>query len=171
MKNGKRHLILAGLVLALGTAVYLNWQFAPTESFIAPTRTDVSRSDLGRAEFVSAELDATAPARQNSVLTESRLNRQTARDKVLDELEKQLKDTTADSAARSQALEARTQHVNGKGLGHHRDHHLPDGRESCRHHRDAGEIERYCLPKETAVRSLLRKAKEAADGCLKITER
>ena len=111
MKNGKRHLILAGLVLALGTAVYLNWQFAPTESFIAPTRTDVSRSDLGRAEFVSAELDATAPARQNSVLTESRLNRQTARDKVLDELEKQLKDTTADSAARSQALEARTQHV------------------------------------------------------------
>ena len=56
-------------------------------------------------------MPAEIATRMNSVLTESRLNRQTARDKVLDELEKQLKDTTADSAARSQALEARTQHV------------------------------------------------------------
>ena len=110
MKNGKRHGILAGLVLALGTAVYLNWQFAPTESFSIPTRSGVSRSDLGRAEFVNAEVEATT-ANKNSVLAESRLNRQTARDKVLDELEKQLKDTTADSATRAQALEARTQHV------------------------------------------------------------
>lgn len=111
MKNGKRHVILAGLVLALGTAVYLNWQFAPTESFLAPTRSDVTRSDLGKAEFVSAEIDTSAPVKQNGVLAESRLNRQTTRDKVLDELEKQLKDTSADSATRAQALEARTQHV------------------------------------------------------------
>lgn len=111
MKNGKRHLILAGLVLVLGTAVYLNWQFAPTESFIAPVRSNVSRSDLGRAEFVNAEIGANAGATGSGALAESRLNRQTARDKVLDELEKQLKDTSADSAARAQALEARTQHV------------------------------------------------------------
>ena len=102
MKNGKRHLILAGLVLVLGTAVYLNWQFAPTESFIAPVRSNVSRSDLGRAEFVNAEIGANAGATGSGALAESRLNRQTARDKVLDELEKQLKDTSA---------EARTQHV------------------------------------------------------------
>lgn len=67
MKNGKRHVILAGLVLALGTAVYLNWQFAPTESFSIPTRSGVSRSDLGRAEFVNAEVEATT-ANKNSVL-------------------------------------------------------------------------------------------------------
>ena len=111
MKNGKRHIILAGLVLALGTAVYLNWQFAPTESFTAPTRSNVTRTDLGKAEFVNAEVDTNAAANRNSALAESRLNRQTARDKVLDELEKQLKDTSADSATRAQALEARTQHV------------------------------------------------------------
>ena len=111
MKNGKRHLILAGLVLALGTAVYLNWQFAPTESYIAPTRSDVSRSDLGKAEFVSAEINTNASSKQSGVLAESRLSRQTARDKVLDELEKQLKDTSADAATRAQALEARTQHI------------------------------------------------------------
>ncbi len=109
MKVGKRHVILAGLVLALGSAVYLNWHFAPSESFVTPARSSVSRSDLGRAEFVSAE--ANTGASQSSVLAESRLNRQTARDKVLDELEKQLKDTSADSNTRAQALEARTQHV------------------------------------------------------------
>ena len=31
MKYGKRQLILASLVLALGAAVYLNWQFAGTK--------------------------------------------------------------------------------------------------------------------------------------------
>lgn len=114
MKVGKRHVILAGLVLALGAAVYLNWQFAPTESFIAPTRSTASRSDLGRAEFVSAkanEGNSDTGTNQSGLLAESRLNRQTARDKVLDELEKQLKDTSSDDAARAQALEARTRHV------------------------------------------------------------
>ncbi|MBQ9903057.1 MAG: SpoIIIAH-like family protein [Clostridia bacterium] len=111
MKNGKRHVILAGLVLALGAAVYLNWQFAPTERFIAPARTDVSESDFGKAEFVSAQLNAGSAAKENGALAESRLERQTARDKVLDELEKQLRDTTSDSATRAQALEARTAHV------------------------------------------------------------
>ena len=30
MKFGKKQLVLASLVLALGAAVYLNWQFAGT---------------------------------------------------------------------------------------------------------------------------------------------
>ena len=54
MKIGKRHIVLAGLVLALGTAVYLNWQFAPTEGIVAQTDSSVTRTDLGRAEYVSA---------------------------------------------------------------------------------------------------------------------
>lgn len=118
MKIGKRHVILAGLVVALGAAVYLNWHLAPTESFALPTKTSsVSSSDLGRAEFVSANAaDASqqtnsAPA-SSSLLAESRLNRQTARDKVLDELEKQLKDASADATLKAQALESRTEHVN-----------------------------------------------------------
>ena len=110
MKIGKRHVILAGLVLALGSAVYLNWHFAPSEGFIAPTRSNVSRTDLGKAEYVSAEINTNA-SNKGSVLAESRLNRQTARDKALDELEKQLKDTSADSETRAKALEARTLHI------------------------------------------------------------
>ena len=111
MKIGKRHIVLAGLVLALGTAVYLNWQFAPTEGIVAQTDSSVTRTDLGRAEYVSAEVNTKPGAKQNGLIAEGRLNRQTARDKVLDELEKQLRDTNSDAAIRAQALEARTQHV------------------------------------------------------------
>lgn len=117
MKIGKRHIMLAGLVLALGAAVYLNWQFAPTEDIVVPSRSSaVSDSELGKAEFVSANVssdDKEAAAKpSNSALAEGRLNRQTARDTVLEELEKQLKDVSSDSTLKAQALESRTQHVN-----------------------------------------------------------
>ena len=36
MKFHKRQLILASLVVALGAAVYLNWQFSDTHEFDAP---------------------------------------------------------------------------------------------------------------------------------------
>lgn len=117
MKIGKRHVILAGLVLALGAAVYLNWQFAPTEDFVLPTKSSsVSDSELGKAEFVSA--NASEDAQQtlanpsNDLLAQSRLDRQTARDTVLDELEKQLEAVSTDATLKAQALESRTNHVN-----------------------------------------------------------
>lgn len=117
MKIGKRHVILAGLVLALGAAVYLNWQFAPTQDFVLPGKSSaVSDSELGKAEFVSANAGSdsqqTFADASNGLLTESRLNRQTARDTVLDELDKQLKNVSADSTLKAQALESRTKHVN-----------------------------------------------------------
>lgn len=117
MKIGKRHVILAGLVLALGAAVYLNWQFAPTEDFVMPTKSaTVSDSELGKAEFVSAnasdDSQETLATVSNDLLTESRLNRQTVRDTVLDELEKQLEAVSTDATLKAQALESRTNHVN-----------------------------------------------------------
>lgn len=117
MKIGKRHVMLAGLVLALGAAVYLNWQFAPTERFVVPTRSAaVSDSELGKAKFVSADASGDVrevnSAKASSPLAESRFNRQTARDAVLDELEKQIKDTSSDAALKAQALESRTTQVN-----------------------------------------------------------
>lgn len=117
MKIGKRHVMLAGLVLALGAAVGLNWKLAPTERFSLPTgSTAVSDSELGKAKFVSA--DVSSDARETgttsavSPLAESRFNRQNARDAVLDQLEKQLKDASSDPTLKAQALESRTAHVN-----------------------------------------------------------
>ncbi len=116
MKIGKRHVMLAGLVLALGAAVYLNWQFAPTQEFVLPSKSSsVSDANLGKAEFVSANASnnqQTSAKPSENLLAEARLNRQNARDTVLEELEKQLKDVSADSALKAQALESRTEHVN-----------------------------------------------------------
>ena len=52
MKFHKRQLILASLVVALGAAVYLNWQFSGdnaynTTGFLEPTK------ELGEAKYVN----------------------------------------------------------------------------------------------------------------------
>ena len=54
MKYGKRQLILASLVLALGAAVYLNWQFAGTKVQSAGDVSEESASSaLGAAQLVN----------------------------------------------------------------------------------------------------------------------
>ena len=52
IKAGKRQIILAALVLALGSAVYLNWRFSSPNDFIAETST-TSTKELGQAQFVN----------------------------------------------------------------------------------------------------------------------
>lgn len=88
MKFQKKHIISAALVLALGTAVYVNWQFGAGAAQSKP-------KELGKASYVNAEVSA-ATADQGvkaSSLTDSqqnffaseRLNRQENQDRVLDE--------------------------------------------------------------------------------------
>ena len=50
MKIGKRQIILASLVLALGAAVYLNWQFSDSE--LVKTSAD---SAIGQAQLVNKQ--------------------------------------------------------------------------------------------------------------------
>ena len=52
MKYGKRQLILASLVLALGAAVYLNWQFAGTGVQVEEESSAETSSALGAAQLV-----------------------------------------------------------------------------------------------------------------------
>ena len=54
MKIKKRHIVLAAMILALGAAVYLNWQYADAGSLIAPTA-----KELGEVAYVNAEAEAT----------------------------------------------------------------------------------------------------------------
>lgn len=52
MRSKKRQVILAALILALGSAVYLNWQFSENKDL---TATDIlnSAKELGQAQFVN----------------------------------------------------------------------------------------------------------------------
>ena len=52
MKFRKRQLILASLIAALGTAVYLNWQFTGDKNFQVSNMLQ-STEELGEARYVN----------------------------------------------------------------------------------------------------------------------
>lgn len=60
MKLGKKQLILTGLVLTLGTAVYLNWQFSSNTDLLSGSDTVSVSKELGEAEFVNTSSDKKA---------------------------------------------------------------------------------------------------------------
>ena len=57
MKLGKKELILTGLVLTLGGAVYLNWQFSTNADLLSSSNLVSVSKELGEAEFVNTSSD------------------------------------------------------------------------------------------------------------------
>ncbi|MCH5353084.1 MAG: SpoIIIAH-like family protein [Acutalibacter sp.] len=108
---GKKQLVLASMVLALGAAVYLNWQFAGVNKL--PVEDSSSTvSELGAAQLVNnAYLETVSdnlkqPASSGaSTLSEARLNRQNSRDEAMDMLDEVLENVDADSEAKKEAVE------------------------------------------------------------------
>ena len=88
MKFQKVHIISAALVLALGTAVYVNWQFNSGAN-------KSTAKELGAASYVNATVspstaDQSAPAsalskKQEDFFASERVKRQTTQDAVIDE--------------------------------------------------------------------------------------
>ena len=94
MKTKKHYILAAALVLALGAAVYLNWQFSGTP-LIKPTS-----KELGAATYVNNDAKATADEVQvtaesemtpEAKLAKARTDRTQAQDKALEEAAKQLR--------------------------------------------------------------------------------
>ena len=93
MKFGKKQLALASLVLALGAAVYLNWQFAGTNRLPVGESSEES-SQLGAAQLVNnayvetvndcLEANASSESGESVALSQARLDRQADRDEALD---------------------------------------------------------------------------------------
>ena len=126
MKYGKRQLILASLVLALGAAVYLNWQFAGTGVAVDGESSSETSSALGAAQLVNNNYVETvsdgvesasgevsgqeAEPTQGEVseaaekLSDARMTRQTARDEAVELLEDSLNDAESDSAVKEAAV-------------------------------------------------------------------
>lgn len=65
MKFGKRQLVLAALVVALGAAVYLNWQFADNSSLIQQTSANANKQ-IGQAQFVNNSTDSSVSKDKNT---------------------------------------------------------------------------------------------------------
>ena len=106
MKFQKKYIVLAALVLALGTAVYINWQFAGAHP-------DTTSKELGAASYVNAtvsesttdeavETAALSKEQKNYFATE-RTKRQTTQDKVIDDANKILNIEGASDEEKSEA--------------------------------------------------------------------
>lgn len=102
---GKRQIILASLVLGLGIAVYLNWQY--TNTSVEPPITETVGGDsteYGQAQYVDENMtdvtdeqaetvDAQAEA-DEAFFAEAKLSRQQARDEAADTLAVMLQDAS-----------------------------------------------------------------------------
>ena len=127
----KRQLVLAALVVALGAAVYLNWQFGGN-SQIVDAGTSVSDKELGAAQLVNGSVDSSpssavseavssavsgniaseasseaantgANTDVNTYFAQARLERQKYRDASQELVQKVLDDTTADENTKTEA--------------------------------------------------------------------
>lgn len=98
MKSRKRQLILASLVLALGTAVYLNWHFSDNKG-LEVTNILESTDELGEARYVNntnfSDKTDKVPIQSVSDSTkkyfaEAQINRQKAHEETEEKLKKLL---------------------------------------------------------------------------------
>ena len=97
MKFRRRQLILASLVVALGAAVYLNWQFSDNKH-LDVTNIIESTKELGEAKYVNANMsDSFDAVTQTSAkvsedtkkyFAEAQVSRQRSRDEATESIKK-----------------------------------------------------------------------------------
>ncbi len=96
----KRQIILSALVLALGSAVFINWYFTKPEASAAGAKaqetTEIGYSTIGDAQYVSA-----VPASEDTsaVLNRSRVSRNKAHDEAFEKLNDVIKNPSASQSA------------------------------------------------------------------------
>lgn len=93
----KRQIIMSALVLALGSAVFVNWYFTKPETEQAGKEEQVSYSVLGDAQYVSATGESSVS--KESAMSETRLNRKKAHDEAFDKLKEVINDSSASKSA------------------------------------------------------------------------
>lgn len=123
MAIGKRQVIIATMVLALGVAVYLNWQFTGDKTLRA-TETVGTVKELGESQFVNnpsgivssdATSDITSGGEEGAAATtanstgtqyfaEARLARQKARDEAVELLNALVKGAESSEKAKTEAV-------------------------------------------------------------------
>lgn len=114
----KRQLVLAALVMALGAAVYLNWQFSDNNELIA-TDSVSSTKELGEAKYVNnlplesiaetnaegeGEGSAEPPANASEYFKQATANRQKARSEATEMVKEILNDIKSSEEAKAEAV-------------------------------------------------------------------
>ncbi len=114
---GKKHLALAALVIALGAAVYLNWQFAPSEELIETAVSDYALAeDAYSAEYASTQTrvtptdaDAVVETGKSSGSFESaRSDRAAARKTAMETLDEIIGDPSMTDSQKTEAVNTKS---------------------------------------------------------------
>lgn len=118
MKAAKKQVVLGALILALGAAVYLNWQFTDvviSETELVSSQTEETNDDnLGVAQLVNSSYievgetvddEVLVSATLDDIFSEARLSRQETRDEALEILSDILNDDSADTETITSAVE------------------------------------------------------------------
>ena len=111
---GRKQIMLMALVLALGGAIYLNWQFSsvPIDTPASAEDADSENQNLGVAELVNSQYIETVSDEQPedtrstaAVLSQARVDRQASRDEALSLLEDIFSDENNDPEVKRQAID------------------------------------------------------------------
>lgn len=110
---GKRQIVLAVLVVALGAAVYLNWRFAGTDGGLDITAAiSSSQGNLGDATYVNnpeVSQDTPQEGTETTTIAQSRESRDNARNESLEMLKEIIDDAKSDAESKKAAVESQTQ--------------------------------------------------------------
>ena len=111
---GKKQVIMAGLVLALGVAVYLNYFFAANDPLVdsgndVTEESSTPSGNLGDATYVDGNVGAKPPETEQETekdyFSRTRENRATARAEALELLQDTLADAKLSEEMRAQVVE------------------------------------------------------------------
>jgi stage III sporulation protein AH len=114
-KIGKKQLVLAALVIALGSAMLLNWQLSDGKLTTASSTKQSTGKELGKAQYANATASVTEGSDKDTetaaMLEESekyfaevQKSRDDAQQQVVDIATEILKSTESDDAARTEAV-------------------------------------------------------------------
>lgn len=121
MVFGKRQILLATLVVALGIAIYLNWQFSQTGKDLTLAEDADASKNYGEAQFVGTDDENEADAIDVTGITdmtdaivtnnagedyfiEARLNKKQSRDEAVETLQNILKDSAITEEEKDNAI-------------------------------------------------------------------
>ena len=90
---GKKQIILASLVVGLGLAVYINYQFAQSDGALTATSAIESDKNYGDAQLVDANDPTVEDIDGEAYFAEAKVTRQRSRDESVETLKNMLKAT------------------------------------------------------------------------------
>lgn len=107
---GKRQIILASLVLGLGIAVYLNWQYSNAGLRLETTELLEGAANYGEAQYVDSQnadseevvAEAEEIIDEETFFVEAKLSRQKARDEAVETLATMLADASLDAEQKAE---------------------------------------------------------------------